>query len=42
MNQHFNVDAERIAAVKKVRKYISIILFITVSMLAFTLYQLLF
>lgn len=42
MTHHLNNDADRIAMVRRTRKYISAILYATLSMLAYTLYQLLY
>ncbi|MCX6318005.1 MAG: hypothetical protein NTW29_11985 [Bacteroidetes bacterium] len=40
MTRHIDNDAERIAAFKKTRIYVSVTLYATLLMLAYTLYQL--
>jgi hypothetical protein len=42
MTHHLDNDAERIAVVRRIRKYISVVLFVTLLLLAFTVYKLLY
>lgn len=42
MTHHLDNDAERIALVRRIRKYVSVILYVTLMLLAFTVYKLLY